>query len=1618
MRLQVLRGSLLAAALGIGFAGAAPAAEIIDGFPHPAVAFGASSVQETSAVVGVRDAYQATGSAEPLRSFLDTNPSSAWRLSLLTNQGLIYQRQGYYSRALQALEGADALDAPVENTEQRAAADGSIGALLDLHAKLGHAAEIEKILRALGDRPLTGAASEQAVRARETLWQARNTPRTANLCGVGALAQLLRQRRSADQVALRKLDAVHGGHKGLSLVRLEQIAQSVNLDLRAVHRGPAQDVPVPSVVHWRSGHYAAILSEEDGRYLVSDAVLGAGSHWIDRRAIDEEASGYFLAANGRRVAQAEARTIVGAGATTSSYPLATSSDDSVDAGSCGTSTCRGMPQYSVVSMVVSLRIEDTPVGYTPPKGPAMNFSLTYNQREATQLPTLTFGNVGQKWLHSWYSFVNDDPASPGNSVSVNFTGGGAYVYSGFNSTTGAFTPENLHGGAVLVRTSASPIVYERRFPDGRVDVYRSSDGRTAFPRKVFLTERRDAIGNAATLQYDSQMRLTTVTDALGQVTTFTYAHATDPLKLTKVTDPFGRTADIGYDSSGRLNSITDALAMQSTFQYDAGNFINRMDTPYGATTFASTESGVNRSLEITDPKGQTERVEFRHAAPGISYSESVTPTGMNIFNEWINYRDVYYWDKTVYPLARSLDGSGNPVFDYTKARSKHFLHRPASTETGPTLESVKYPLENRIWYNYPGQSASGSGPAYEGTLNRPTAIGRVLPDGTTQLTRNTYNSTGNLTQTIDPLGRETDFEYFVNGIDLKTVKQKTASGFDVLAQYTYNSQHLPLTYTDAAGQLTQYTYNTAGQLQTVTNAKGEVTTLEYDSSGYLKKVYNAAGQTQHSYSYDAVGRIATETDSEGYVLGYAYDNLDRLLSTTYPDTTVRSQTWDKLDIATQTDRQNRTTVYAHDEVRNLLTVTDPLNRVIEYGYFKNGQLKTLKDAKGNLSQWARDLEGRVTQKTFQDTTTVQYGYDTANRLTSVQDALGQTRQFAYFGDDRLKSISYVGAVNPTASVSFIDDTIYPRRVSMTDGSGTTSYAYKSVGSLGATQFASETAPGSNTQIQYGYDELGRMITRTVDSGSSESWSYDNLGRVGNNSNPLGTFTYAYLGKSGQVTSQVLTPPAGLLPPQPGLNYLVNYTYGANVDDRRLRKIQHTGMVPDLAGSQTYLSEPETGITQRTDATVADVPIVQQVYGYDAAYRLTDITRSAPAITPLPTQQTYTQDDADNLTGVQEGSYSFSATANGNNQLQTVNGFTNQFDLNGNLTEDARSTYLWDAENRLIQITGKTNGKISLFKYDGLSRRIAIIEQSGDTPTAETRYRWCTDRLCQIRDASDAVTDHYYAQGEIHGTQIAYYARDHLGSVVASVDAQGNPLATAEYSAFGRMLSSFGTQADFGYAGMFRHQASGLYLTQYRAYDPNAGRWLSRDPIGEQGGINLYAYVDGNPVNSVDPLGLWSTAAHNYIIEHALRGVSPALIEQVKAGSATADSVLRGFQGPDFSFMHGMSSKTLSKGEACEKMQGFVNSYLDAYDYWRDKGDLNLAYFSLGMALHPIMDSTSPAHAGVQKWSSSQSLWHGAFPTSKEDLSTIRARTDLLLKTKALIYGAMQSGAAPATCGCQ
>src|SRR5205807_4968272 len=125
--------------------------------------------------------------------------------------------------------------------------------------------------------------------------------------------------------------------------------------------------------------------------------------------------------------------------------------------------------------------------------------------------------------------------------------------------------------------------------------------------------------------------------------------------------------------------------------------------------------GTTIFLNLTDPTGQTRRVEFRQGAPGITSMDpaSTLPAGMNEVNNYLDQRDSFVWDTRQFAAALQSDGS----LDYTKAENLHFLHNSSNfNQTAGVLESIKQPLENRVWYNYPSQSSAFQ----TGSINQPS----------------------------------------------------------------------------------------------------------------------------------------------------------------------------------------------------------------------------------------------------------------------------------------------------------------------------------------------------------------------------------------------------------------------------------------------------------------------------------------------------------------------------------------------------------------------------------------------------------------------------------------------------------------------------------------------------------------------------------------------------------------------------------------------------------------------------------------------------------------------------------------------------------------------------------
>ena len=144
----------------------------------------------------------------------------------------------------------------------------------------------------VGQRAITGPATEALAGAREGLWQMHNNPGVAFLCGPMALKNLLLARGTpADETAF--LDAYRSPQGDVTLAEVVRLADRAQLKYRLVKRQPGDPIPIPSIVHWRVSHFAALVGADGDRLHLKDPTFGTDL-WISRDALDAEASGYFL----------------------------------------------------------------------------------------------------------------------------------------------------------------------------------------------------------------------------------------------------------------------------------------------------------------------------------------------------------------------------------------------------------------------------------------------------------------------------------------------------------------------------------------------------------------------------------------------------------------------------------------------------------------------------------------------------------------------------------------------------------------------------------------------------------------------------------------------------------------------------------------------------------------------------------------------------------------------------------------------------------------------------------------------------------------------------------------------------------------------------------------------------------------------------------------------------------------------------------------------------------------------------------------------------------------------------------------------------------------------------
>ena len=427
-------------------------------FAEPLIPIGRKTTSAENKALAVAIGSFAKGAnpehTEILAEFLERFPKTAWRASLLADLGAIYRATGYWSKALNAWEDSWRLLAKETEPNRKALGDFVLGELAQMNARLGRCERLEALFAEIGNRSVRGPATERLAGARQGLGLMRDRPQDAFRCGPMALDRILLATHRGYEGSTQILES-RSTKQGMSLVEVNSLAARLGMSCQMARRAPGAPVIYPSVVNWKVGHFGALTKEVNNKFLCQDPTF-TDDVWVTSEALDEEGSGYYLVPSGQLplgwqpVGPEEGVKVWGKGNAAANSKPAPPGVSPVVKQDC---SMRGMADYNVDAARVSLSITDTPLGYTPPRGPSVNLTVSYQQREVAPVSIPTYSNLGNKWSFNWLSYIVVDP----NNASANATGygpgGGTLDYSGFNISTQSYAPE-LETQVILVKTVA------------------------------------------------------------------------------------------------------------------------------------------------------------------------------------------------------------------------------------------------------------------------------------------------------------------------------------------------------------------------------------------------------------------------------------------------------------------------------------------------------------------------------------------------------------------------------------------------------------------------------------------------------------------------------------------------------------------------------------------------------------------------------------------------------------------------------------------------------------------------------------------------------------------------------------------------------------------------------------------------------------------------------------------------------------------------------------------------------------------------------------------------------------------------------------------------------------
>jgi RHS repeat-associated protein len=785
----------------------------------------------------------------------------------------------------------------------------------------------------------------------------------------------------------------------------------------------------------------------------------------------------------------------------------------------------------------------------------------------------------------------------------------------------------------------------------------------------------------------------------------------------------------------------------------------------------------------------------------------------------------------------------------------------------------------------------------------------IVTDSTGAETIHSRSADGLTVQESLSCGMNLSFQYDIDSLYkfqyVKQMAEKTPSGLqrNTLREKTYedtDADDIPDLITESVtvnGKTSVFDRDVLQSQKVFTSPEERTVTTFYDPVTLVTQRMSIPGLFDTTYDYDIKGRlssIATNTRQASF--------------------TYNSQGF----LDSVTDPEGYTTFFAYDAIGRPLTVYRPDGSTIGFSYDQSG------------NQTAVVTPGSVDHS---------FGYNRVNRNTSYVAPISGRYEYLYDRERRLIQTKFPSG--------FQINNIYDktRLVQVQTPEGNIDFSY-----LCGTKLGSATN-GTNS-INFGYD--GKLITSEILSGMLNqilSYTY-------NNDFNIESFTYA-----GQTTNYTYDNDRLLIGSGP-------FTLTRNAGNR-LPETVSDGI---FSQSRTFNGYGEA---EAQGTSIGGHNVFSWTLGLDKTGR---ITSKSETINGRTENYAYTYDHAGRLKTVakdgdpvEEYTYDINGTRIfERNALRGIAGRSFTYSDEDHLLSAADTTYQYDVDGFLKSKTKRTEGttaynysnrgellSVSLpdgrnieYIHDPLGRRIA---KKVNGVTVE-KYLWSgLTKLLSVYDGASALKMRFeYADdrtpvavtiaGAMH-----YLAYDQVGSLRQVADGSGNVVKMVQYDSFGNVIfdSNPAFEIPFGFAGGLYDKDTNLVHFGYRDYDPDTGRWTAKDTLLFAGGdTDLYGYILNNPMNMIDPLGLWQTSVHAELATSAMiaLGFSQHDIDIAVNANINVDRVANQFNDAAH-YMPGTNSQAQAL---------IIESLIEAAGLAQNKKH-DQAIAKLGEALHTAQD---------------------------------------------------------------